>query len=134
MGRSIGGIAAGFLVAFVVVLAVETIGLWVFPQPEGMDPMNPESVRQHLSEIATGSFVTVLVAWTIGAFTGPLVTRRIAGETPGWPSMTVAALFALLCLYNLVRIPSPAWFGPVAVLVLGFASMRGLRSRVWARP
>lgn len=134
VARAIGGVVAGFVIAFVVVLAVEMVGLRVFPQPIGMDPTNPESVREHLSEIPTGSFVTVLVAWTLAAFTGPVVTRRIAGETPQWPGLTVAALFAALCLYNLVVIPGPAWFGPAAVFVVGFASMRGLRSKLWARP
>ncbi len=134
MARTIGGVVAGFVTAFVVVLAVEMIGLQVFPQPAGMDPTNPESVRQHLSEISAGSFLTVLAAWTLAAFVGPVVTRRIAGEAPRWPALTVAALFAALCLYNLIMIPSPAWFGPAAVFVVGFASMRGLRSKVWARP
>jgi hypothetical protein len=133
VARIIGGVVVGIVTAFVVVLAVEMIGLRVFPQPPGMDPTNPESVRQHLSEIATGSFATVLLAWSLAAFAGPVVTRRITGEFPRWPALTVATLFAAVCAYNLAVVPMPAWMLPSAVVLLLTASWFGLRANVWTR-
>ena len=132
MGRAIGSVVAGIVTAFAVVLAVETIGLQVFPQPAGMDPLNPESVRQHMGEIPIGSFVTVLVAWTLAAFTGPMVARRIAGGSPRWPAPTVVGLFVALCAYNLVVVPSPGWMIAGAVIGVGAASMFGLRSHLFS--
>jgi hypothetical protein len=41
---------AGIGTAFVVVFAVEMIGIRIWPQPPGMNPLHAESVRQHLSE------------------------------------------------------------------------------------
>jgi hypothetical protein len=134
LARTIRGIAAGIGIAFVVVLAVEVIGLRLFPQPAGMDPLDPESVREHLPEISAGSFATVLVAWTLAAFAGPVVTRRIAGEVPVWPALTVAAVFAALCAYNLATVPMPAWMLPASVVLVLVASWFGLRTKVWARP
>jgi hypothetical protein len=116
------------VVAFLVVIVVETIGLQFFHQPAGMDPIDPESVRQHLSEIPTGSFIMVLVAWAIGAFTGPWVTRRVAGNTPAWPAWIVVGLFAAMCAYNLVVVPGPSWMMVGAVIGVGSASLFGLRS------
>lgn len=130
MARSIGSVVAGIVTAFVVVLAVETIGLQIFPQPAGMDPLNPESVRQHMSEIPTGSFVTVLVAWTLGAFTGPVVAKWIAGENSRGPAITVVALFVAMIVYNLLAVPGPTWMIPGAVIGVGAASMFGLRSHL----
>ncbi len=128
MARAPAGIAAGIVVAFLVVVAVETIGLQIFHQPAGMDPVDPESVRRHMAEIPTGSFVMVLVAWAFGAFTGPMVTRRISGNTPTWPARTVVGLFAAMCVYNLMVVPGPAWMTAGAVLGVGTASFLGLRS------
>jgi hypothetical protein len=125
---------AGIGIAFVVVLAVEMIGIRLFPQPAGMNPLDAESVRQHLSEISTGSFVTVLIAWTLAAFLGPVVTRRIAGETTRWPALTVAALFAAICAYNLATVPMPSWMLPAAVVLVVMASLLGLRRWAWAHP
>ena len=127
MARPLSGITAGMVVAFLVVIVVEMIGLQIFHQPEGMDPTNPDSVRQHLAEIPTGSFVTVLVAWALGAFAAPWVTRRIAGGTPGWPAWIVVGLFAAMCAYNLMVIPGPRWMIAGALVGVGTASLLGLR-------
>jgi len=118
----------------VVVLAVEMAGLQIFPQPAGMDPLNPESVREHMAEIHPGSFVTVLVAWTLAAFTGPVVARRIAGGEARWPALTVVGLFVALCAYNLVVVPSPSWMIAGAIVGVGAASTFGLRSHVLPPP
>jgi len=130
LGRALSGIVAGIVVAFLVVVLVETIGLQIFHQPEGMDPINPESVRQHMAEIPTGSFVMVLVAWAMGAFAGPWVTRRITGSTARWPALIVVGLFAAMCAYNLVVVPGPTWMIAGAVLGVGAASLLGLRISV----
>jgi hypothetical protein len=129
-----GGVLAGIVMAFVVVLAVEMIGIQIFPQPAGMDPRDLESVREHLSEIHMGSFAVVIVAWSLAAFTGPVVARRITGATPGWPPLVVIGLFATLCAYNLIAVPTPRWMIPAAVISVGAASLLGFRSRAWGRP
>ena len=127
MSRSIAGIFAGFITAFVLVLAIESAGLPLFPPPEGMDPLNAESVRQHLAEIHAGSFVMVLLAWTAGAIAGPWVARRVAGDAPAWPSLTVALLFLVLCVYNLVAIPGPLWMKVGAIILVPIATWVGFR-------
>jgi hypothetical protein len=133
MARAIGGVVAGIVIAFVVVLAIEMIGIQIFPQPAGMNPLDAESVRLHLSEISTGSFVAVLVAWTAAAFLGPVVARRITGDGPRWPALTVAALFTAICAYNLATVPMPVWMLPAAVVLVVLASWLGLRRQVLVR-
>ena len=132
MARTVGGILAGIVVAYSLVLAVELVGMQIFPQPPDMNPIDPESVRQHLGEISAGSFVTVLVAWGLAAMCGPMVTRKIAGEQPKWPALTVVLLFAALCAYNLVAIPTPVWMIPAAVIVVGTSSVLAMRLTPWS--
>lgn len=127
MGRSIAGIFAGVVTAFVLVLAIESAGLPLFPPPAGMDPLNAESVRQHLPEIHPGSFVMVLLAWSAAAIAGPWVARRVAGDAPAWPSLTVALLFLVLCVYNLLAIPSPIWMKAGAIVLVPIATWLGFR-------
>jgi hypothetical protein len=92
-----------------------------------MDPLNAESVRQHLAEIHPGSFVMVLVAWSAAAIAGPWVTRRVAGDAPAWPALLVALLFFVLCVYNLVAIPSPLWMKVLAIVLVPIATWLGFR-------
>jgi hypothetical protein len=125
--RAIRAVLAGVGVAAVLVLAIESIGLPIFPQPTGMDPLDPESVRQHLSEIHPGSFVMVLLAWTTAAFAGPWVARRISRPSPTWPPFVVAALFTALCAVNLIRVPTPAWLTVSAIALVPLATWLGLR-------
>lgn len=128
MVRAIGGTIAGVVTATILVLAIESAGLPLFPQPEGMDVRSMDSVRQHLSEIHPGSFVMVLIAWSAAAFMGPWVARRIAGNAPAWPSLTVALLFLLLCAYNLAVVPTPLWMIVGAVILVPLATWLGLRT------
>jgi hypothetical protein len=116
-----------------VVFAVELVGMRIFPQPVGMDPLNADSVRQHLADIHPGSFAMVVIAWTMAAFAGPIVARRIAGDPPRWPGITVAVLFAAACAFNLARVPTPTWMIPAAVALVGAATLLGLRSRFLPR-
>ena len=127
VGRSLAGILAGVVTAFVLVLAIESAGLPLFPPPAGMDPLNSESVREHLSEIHPGSFVMVLLAWTAAAIAGPWVTRRVAGDAPAWPSLVVALLFLAMCVYNLVAVPSPIWMKVGAIVLVPIATWLGFR-------
>lgn len=131
MGRAVLAVFAGIVVAFMAVLAIELIGLTIFPQPAGMNPTDPASVRMHLSEIHTGSFVTVIIAWSVAAFVGPMVARRITGR-PGlrWPPLVVIGLFALLCAYNLAVVPAPVWMLPAAIITVGMSSILGYRTRL----
>lgn len=128
MVRAIGGVFAGVVTATILVLAIETAGLPLFPQPEGMDVRSMESVRHHLSEIHPGSFIMVLVAWSAAAFAGPWVARRIAGNAPAWPSLTVAILFLALVVYNLVVVPTPIWMIVGAAILVPLATWLGLRT------
>ena len=128
MVRAVGGVIAGLVTATILVLAIETAGLPLFPQPVGMDALDMESVRQHSAEIHPGSFIMVLIAWSAAAFAGPWVARRIAGNAPAWPSLTVALLFLALCLYNLMVVPTPGWMIAGAVILVPLATWLGLRT------
>lgn len=127
LGRSVSAVLAGVVAALALVLAIEMIGLPLFPQPSGMDPRDPQSVRAHLSAIHPGSFVMVLVAWTAAAFAGPRVARRVAGHAAVWPSLVVAGLFATLCAYNLFVVPTPTWMLLTSLVVVPVATWLGLR-------
>lgn len=127
MGRAVGGLFAGLAAAAVLVLAIETAGLPLFPPPAGMDPLDPASIREHLAEIHPASFVLVLVAWSAGAFAGPWVARRIAGNAPAWPALVVVLLFLAMCAYNLIVVPSPIWMTIGAIILVPLATWLGLR-------
>ena len=127
MGRRILAIVTGIVAAFVIVVVIETAGFPLFPPPEGMDPRSAASVRQHLAEIHAGSFVMVLIAWTVGAIAGPWVARRISGDAPAWPSMLVALFFLALCVYNLVVIPTPLWMIIGAIILVPIGTWLGFR-------
>ncbi len=129
MGRAIGAIVAGLLVAFAVVFVVELVSAQLFPSPAGMDPMDLESVRQHMSEVSTGAFAMLLVAYGAAAFTGPMTARRIAGEAIRWAPLAVALLFAAVCVLNFIRVPNPAWLVVGTIVLVPLASWMAMRSR-----
>lgn len=128
MGRAIGAIVAGLLVAFAVVFVVELVSAMIFPSPEGMDPTDLESVRQHMSQVRTGAFAMLLVAYAAAAFTGPMAARRIAGEAR-WAPLAVAVMFAAVCVLNFVRVSNPAWLVVGTIVLVPLASWMAMRPR-----
>ena len=127
MGRSLGAVLAGLLVAFAVVCVVELGSALAFPAPQGMDPMDLESVRQHMSEVSTGAFALLLVAYVSAAFCGPLVARRVSRSTGRGTALVVAILFAAVCVLNFVRVPNPLWLVVATAVFVPMSSWMAMR-------
>ena len=51
VGRSIGAVVAGIVVAVVGVFAVEALGQKVYPPPPGIDFTNPEAIKAMMKDI-----------------------------------------------------------------------------------
>jgi len=118
MGRSLLGVVVGVVVGFLIVGLVETLGIRLYPLPAGVDPTNPESIAVAMGDLPLASFLFVLAAWFLGAWTGATTAMRIARGTARWPGLAVGGLVLAASLFNLLTIPHPLWFAVVAVIGL----------------
>jgi hypothetical protein len=121
--RSLAAGLAGMTAAVVTVMLGETLSMFAFPPPAGMNPDDPASVAKAMEQMPVGALVTLVVIWTIAAFVGVTVAARIA-RGPRRPAILVAIIFLAGVAGNFAEIPHPAWMvvagtlGPIAAAIL----------------
>jgi hypothetical protein len=117
MFRSILAVVAGVILAVALVAAAETVSHFTYPPPAGLDLGDSAAVKSWVGSLPFGAFAVVLIGWTLGAFAGTASAVLIAGRRPA-AGCLVAVLFLTATLFNLVTLPSPAWFRIAGVLLV----------------
>lgn len=129
--RSILVVVAGVVVGGIAVFALEMLGMTLFPLPDGVDPMDPESLAAAAAagQIPLGAMIMVLAAWLVGALIGGYVAARLAAREALKHALVVGAVFTVLDLGNILTIPSPIW---MAVLGVGLPVPAAYLGSRWA--
>ena len=113
MLRTILGIFAGVVLAFVVLMGLEMAGHAVMPPPAGLDPADPEDLKQMVASASTAAKAWVVFAWFAAVVAGGWVARRLSRQ--GWAGWVIAALIVLGGVANIMMIPHPLWMQIAAV-------------------
>ena len=125
VGRSIGAVLAGIVVAVLCVMAIEFLGHKVYPPPPGLDPSNIESVRAAMKDIPTGALLFVLASWVVGTTVGAAVAAWIALRRPVLHAMIIGVVQLAFGVFNLVMFPHPLWFAVAGVVLILPAAYAG---------
>jgi len=128
--RSILAVVAGFVVASVVMMAVETVnGRVLHPQlgriAEGMT--DREAIKSLLASAPIGAFLVVMAGWAIGSLAGGWLAARVARRAPVGHALVLGALLTLGGIANNLMVPPPLWFWITSLLVLLPAAYAGGR-------
>lgn len=104
--RSVGGLIAGLLVAFGLVVAVELFSSIVHPLPPDFGGTQ-EEIGAHVERYPAWVLAVVVPAWAATAFAGTWIAGRVANRRSAAlvGLLTVAAL-----VFNLSMLPYPIWF------------------------
>lgn len=113
MLRTILGIVAGVVVAFVVLMGLEMAGHAVMPPPPGLDPTDPEDVKQMVASASMAAKAWVVFGWFAAVVAGGWVARRLSRK--GWAGWVIAGLIVLGGVANIMMIPHPLWMQIAAV-------------------
>ena len=135
--RSILGIVVGVVLAVFVISVVEYLAYVVFPPPAGLNPRDAADLPQILAQMPVGAFLIVGIAWALGAFVGGWGAGRIARRAPETHIAIIAAVVLVGAIWNMLRLPHPAWFWIVAIvlILLGAAGARRMaRTRAVPAP
>ena len=127
MLRKLFGGLAGIIAAFAVITLVQMIGHQVIPPPSGMNPADPDSIREAMASLPIGAFLFVLLSYFLGAFTGSFVATWLGGVRVRSSATVVGGLVFAATVANLVMIPHPIWFSVVALAGIPVAAFFGAR-------
>ena len=119
MGRTVLGIAAGILVAFATVFAINLAGHQIYPLPSDLNMDDAEAVGAYIQARPAGADAVVLIAWFVGAADGGLVAALVSRRA--WTVWPIAGLVAAAGLVAVLMIPHPVLLqiGVIAAPLLG---------------
>ncbi len=128
--RSILAIIAGFVVASLIMMAVESFnGRVLFPElgrlAEGMT--DREAIRSVMAAAPTGALLVVIGGWLIGSFVGGWASARIVKRSPVGHALALGGLLTLAGVANNLMLPPPLWFWIAGLAFLLPAAYAGAR-------
>jgi hypothetical protein len=115
--RNILGFILGVIIGSIVNGGLVTLGPHIVPYPEGMNPMDPESIAAHMDEFTTLNYLIPLIAHALGTLVGAWVAYKIAATHKAGFAYGVGVLFLVGGIINAFSLPAPAWFIAVDLIV-----------------
>ena len=111
MFRNIIAVIAGIVVAGMTVATVEGLGHWLVPLPADLDTSDVEQLRAYAQDAPMSAMLMVIIAWTLGTFTGGVAAAWLGDRRPWLFAGSVALVVAMGAAANLIMLPHPTWFG-----------------------
>jgi hypothetical protein len=134
MGRTILGILAGLVVAWLAMTICEFASLSLHRPPAGLDLRDPQALAAHIAAAPLSAMLVVVVGWALAAFVGAWVAARIARHRRA-AALVIGLLVLAGVIANIAMIPHPLWMTvaglalplPLAWLAARIASPRVAR-------
>ncbi|KQY51781.1 hypothetical protein [Lysobacter sp. Root494] len=134
MGRTILGIVAGLVVAWLAMTICEFASLFLHRPPAGLDLRDPQALAAHIAAAPVSAMLLVIAGWALAAFAGGWVAARIARHRLA-AALVIGVLVLAGVIANNAMIPHPLWMTvagialplPLAWLAARAASPRATR-------
>ncbi|MDO5611588.1 MAG: hypothetical protein Q4G62_12600, partial [Pseudomonadota bacterium] len=108
----------------------------LIPPPAGVDVTSMDSLKASMHLFEAKHFVFPFLAHAFGTLVGVFVAALIAPASRYWPAYTVAGLFLLGGVINVMLLPAPLWFSALDLLLaylpmawLGRAAALAIKAR-----
>jgi len=131
MGRTILGILAGLVVAWLAMSACEFASLFLHRPPAGLDLRDPQALAAHIAAAPLPAMLVVVLGWALAAFLGGWVAARIARHRLA-AALIIGVLVLAGVIANSAMIPHPLWMtvaGIALPLPLAWLAARTARPR-----
>lgn len=113
--KSILSIIGGIVIAFAIIMLMQSISMKMYPVPQGLDLNDPEVMKAYIASMPFAAFLWILAGYTIASFAGGMVATGISKILR--QSFIVAMVLMLANAANLIMIPHPVWFAIASSLI-----------------
>jgi predicted neutral ceramidase superfamily lipid hydrolase len=114
--RTVLGIIAGVVIAFILIYCVEMINTF-YIQPPGED-LTDAQWEDYFENLPASAFIVVLFAHGIGTALGAFIAQSIAKSIPLTPAAIVGFIVLVGAIVNLFAYTHPIWFIIVDLLII----------------
>lgn len=130
--RGILAVVAGCIIGGFINMGIIIVGSMIIPAPEGVDAMDPESLKAGMKLFKIYHFITPFLAHAAGAFVGGLVAAFIASKHRMWMALIVGVFFLFGGIYASFILPVPLWY-IIVDLVFAYLPMAWLGWKISGR-
>ena len=130
--KNVLAVVAGWLAGSAVNLALVMAGNSIVPMPEGVNTMDPESLKANVHLLETRHFIFPFLAHALGTLVGGAVAALIAANHKMKFALAIGVLFLMGGIYGVVSFGAPLWF-EVLDLVAAYLPMAWLGGKLVTR-
>ena len=123
--RNLVAVLAGMLIAMMVVMAIESVSIILYPIPEDARD-DPQALRQWAEKLPVLANLIVLIAWCAGAFAGAAITRLVSTRRWIFGGLLVILLLVGMGVFNLVTLPHRWFMWPGMLIGMPVAGLLGM--------
>ena len=105
------------------------IGTYIIVPPEGVDPMDAESIKENVHLFKAKHYIVPLIAHAFGSLAGAFTTAKIAANKKFLFAMLIGVFHLLGGIGNVYMMPAPTWF-IVVDLALAYLPMAYLGYKI----
>ena len=116
--RNIAAVFTGIIIGMIVNMGLIILGSKLVAPPEGMNPMDAESIKTHLQLFKLQHFIFPFLAHAGGTVIGAFIAAKIALSHHFKFAMGIGVYFLVGGIMMVQMIPSPMWF---IILDIGLA-------------
>lgn len=108
--KNILAVLAGILGGMLVNIGLIMISGSLIPPPEGVDPMDAESIKANIDLYEFKHFIFPFLAHALGTLAGAFVAAKVAATHKMKFALGIGAFFLAGGIANTFMIPAPTWF------------------------
>lgn len=119
MLRRILAVIAGIIVGSIGIWLIERLGHSLYPLPAGLKPTDMEGFKTYVENLPfMGKFIVIL-GYALGALLSGFVATKVANNNKPTAAIICGIIFMFFTIYNMVVLPTPAWFWVLGIAVWG---------------
>jgi hypothetical protein len=115
--RTILAILAGLLVALATIVALEYLGMSLFPLPAGVTLEDEADLARLVAEAPTGKLLWVALGWALAALLGGWTAARLSHDHRRIAALCVGGLMVVGVAATVAAIPHPGWMVAAGLLL-----------------
>jgi hypothetical protein len=115
--RTILAILAGLLVALATIIALEYLGMSLFPMPVGVTLQDETDLARLVAEAPTGKLLWVVLGWALAALLGGWTAARLSRAHRRIAALSVGGLIVAGVAATVATIPHPGWMVAAGLLL-----------------
>lgn len=108
--KNILAVVVGIILGSVVNLGLIMIGSSVIPLSEGVNPMDPESLKANIHLFEAKHFIFPFLAHALGTLAGAFIAAKLAANNAMKFAIGIAIYFLIGGIVNITMLPAPTWF------------------------